>query len=334
LSSPLLRPLSFESGKDPEVLVVILNWNSPEETKAAVASVIAMDYQNLKVAIIENGSIDNSVEILKELVSDRIQLIVSQENLGYTGGCNLGFDLALQSNADYVWLLNSDAVTEANTLPSLVQIMEDDASIGLISPIIAALHNPSKLVHVVAKFDPQTPRCESTKDIEVGRRWMADNPSQIMLLGTALLVRVALVRKIGGFDAVLFAYWEDTDLSLRAIKAGFRNVVDFHSVVYHTERSVNDAAQEIKPHFWYYMARNEIYFWKKHSGFFTRIKPLWWQYTTQLSFLKLLKGNEVSRQAILAGLWDGWFRKTGAYRPDLHMPYLVAKIIEAHSEIR
>lgn len=314
--------------------MVILNWNSPEETRAAVASVFAMDYQNLRVAIIDNGSIDNSVEILKELVSDRVQLILSSENLGYTGGCNLGLDLAIQSNADYVWLLNSDAVSETNALSSLVRIAEHDPTIGLISPLIATLHDPSKLVHVLGRFDPKTPRCDSTKDIEVGRRWIASDPGQIMLLGTALLVRVAMVRKIGGFDAALFAYWEDLDLSLRANKAGFRNVVDFDSIVYHTEKSARDTPEEIKPHFWYYMARNEIYFWRKHTSLSTRIKPLWWQYTTQLKFLKLVKGNEVSRQAILAGLWDGWFRNTGAYRSNLRMPYLVSRIVEAHSKIR
>lgn len=332
MSSPLPQLQSFEADKGPGVLVVVLNWNSPEETKAAVASVFAMDYQNLRVAIIENGSADNSAEILKELVSDRVQLIVSPENLGYTGGCNLGFDLALQTNADYVWLLNSDAVTEANTLSSLVQIMTEAPDVGLVSPLIATLNDRSKLVHVAGRFNPQIPSCESTKDLDLARRWVASDPDRIILLGTALLVRVALVRKIGGFDAALFAYWEDTDLSLRAIKAGFRNVVDFNSSVYHTERSAKDAPHEIKPHFWYYMARNEIRFWRKHVSSSARIKSLWWQYTTQLKLLKILKGNAVSRRAILAGLWDGWFQKTGAYRADLRMPYLVSKIVEAHSE--
>ena len=313
--------------------MVILNWNCPEETKAAVASVFAMNYHNLSIAIIENGSIDNSAEILKELVSDRVQLIISPANLGYTGGCNLGFDLALQSNADYIWLLNSDAVTEANTLTSLVRLMEEDPTVGLISPIIAASQDPSKLVHVVGKFNPEIPSVDSTKDLETGLRWVAKSPEQIMLLGTALLVRASLVRKIGGFDAALFAYWEDTDFSLRTIKAGFRNTVDFNSTVFHTERSAKNAPHEIKPHFWYYMARNEIHFWRKHTRFFSGLKPLWWQYTTQLGFLKRLQGNTVSRQAILAGLWDGWFKKTGAYRPDLRMPYVVAKIVEVHSEI-
>jgi len=322
----------FELGSSPSVLVVILNWNSPGETMVAVASVLAMDYSNLSVAIIENGSSDDSVDKLKTIVNERVQLVQSPINLGYTGGCNLGFDLALKSNADYVWLFNSDAITEANTLSSLVRIAEEHRDVGLLSPLIGASNDSQKLVNVAGTFDPQIPCCKWTKDLKTGQSWLMDHPERVILLGTALLVRVDLIRKIGGLDAALFAYWEDTDFSVRSINAGFRNVVDFNSIVYHTEKSASDAPHEIKPHFWYYMARNEIYFWRKHLRGFSRIKVLWWQYTTQLKFLKRLKGNELSRQAILAGLWHGWLRKTGAYHNAMHMPSYASKLIEAHSE--
>ena len=64
------------------------------------------------------------------------------------------------------------------------------------------------------------------------------------------------------------------------------------------------------------------------------LKKLWWNYLFQQSHLNQLEGNESSRQAILAGLWDGWTNRTGAYRADLRMPPFVARLVQAHSRRR
>ena len=320
---------------NPSVLIVILNWNAPAETADAVASVLNMDYDNFSIAIIENGSTDDSVAALTPILSDRVRMLQSPVNLGYTGGCNLGFDLALKENFDYVWLLNSDAITPPHTLTSLVATAESSPTIGMVSPLIASITalvpDQSRYVHVAGLFNPAIPSCESTRDPEVARQWMQSSPERVMLLGTALLVKVALVRAIGKLDSDLFAYWEDCDFSVRTFKAGFRNVVDFNSVVHHTEKSAKDAVHEIKPHYWYYMARNESRFWKKHLSGTARLKPLWWAYNTQVKFLTMLGDNQVSRDAILAGLWHGWTGRTGPYKPGMSIPAPVASLILAHT---
>jgi GT2 family glycosyltransferase len=318
----------------PRVLVVILNWNSPHETCTAVESVLRTSYPNFSVLVIDNGSTDDSIAILEKITNEYVQLIKSPANMGFTGGSNLGFDLALQSDADYVWLVNNDSVVDFSTLSSLVSIAEHDGTIGLISPVIASLQEPSKLLNAGGLYVPEIPAFNSTKNLQEAHEWAATSPDRVMLMGTALLVRVALIRMIGTLDPAMFAYWEDTDFSLRSIKAGFRNVVDFDSKIYHKEKSADTAAHEMKPHYWYYMARNEIRFWKKHADINTRAKPIWWAYEHQLRNLKLLHGNEVSRQAILAGLWDGLLNKTGAYRSDRRMPRLLAWTIEYHTEKR
>lgn len=316
----------------PRVLVVILNWNSPYETLTAVESVLQITYSNFNVILVDNGSTDNSIAVLEKITSDRIRLIKSPTNVGFTGGSNLGFELALRNNSDYVWLVNSDSVVGTSTLSSLVSVAESDATIGLISPMIASLQEPSKLLNVGGLYIPELPTFSSTKNLQEAQKWAVTNPNRIMLMGTALLVRVALIHKIGMLDPAMFAYWEDTDFSLRSIKAGFRNVIDFDSIIYHKEKSADTAAHEMKPHYWYYMARNEIRFWKKHAKLSTRTRPLWWAYENQLKNLKLLNGNEVSRQAILAGLWDGLLNKTGAYHSGRRMPRLLARTIEYHME--
>jgi hypothetical protein len=290
-----------------------------------------MDYPNYHVVIVDNGSTDDSVGKLTKIEDGRVQLIRSAKNLGFTGGCNLGFDWALEHGMDYVWLLNSDSVTEVDTLSSLVSAAEADPAIGLLSPLIASLQRPSTMVYAGGFYNDELPGCNMTRDIETGKKWVAEHSAEILLLGTALLVRIELIRRIGKLDDGFFAYWEDIDYSMRSNQAGFRNAVDFTSTVSHSEKFPTDRPQDVKPHFWYYVARNEIRFWKKYAGFMARLKPLWWAYRLQLGHMNLVKGAEASRQAILCGMWDGWLNRTGPYPADGRMPRLVASVIEMHS---
>ena len=316
------------------VLIVILNWNSPDQTLAAIESVLKMDYTDYRVMVIDNGSVDDSIEVLSKIEDRRVKLIASPENLGYTGGCNYGFAAALENDADYVWLLNNDAVAEANTLSSLVRVAEGDPQIGLVSPMIASLQRPSIFIYAGGFFNAQIPAIETTRDREKASRWATEHRANIILLGTALLVKVDLIRKIGMLDANLFAYWEDHDFSMRSNEAGFRNVVDLTTKVYHNEKFPTDRPQDIDPHFWYYLARNEIRFWKKHTGPISRMRPLWWAYHHQLNNLRLLNGGEPSKRAVLSGMWDGWLNRNGPYQADRQMPGSVARVIQMYSRAK
>jgi hypothetical protein len=293
-----------------------------------------MDYPNYRLVVIDNGSTDDSAEVLGNINDPRVELIRSPDNLGFSGGTSIGIEKAIEEGADYVWLLNNDLVTEAGTLSSLVRAAEKDERIGLVSPLIASLQRPSIYIYAGGWFNPQLPAVEATRELEVAQRWAVESPDKIILLGTALLVRVGLARKIGMMDASLFAYWEDTDYSMRSNLAGFRNVVDFESTIYHSEKFPTNTPGEIKPHFWYYNARNEIRFWKKYAGIFSRIKPLNWTYRLQLGHLKTLNNLETSRQAVLAGIWDGFLNRSGQFDASRRMPGAVARVVEWHSRRR
>ena len=326
------QPALENASRQPSVLVVILNWNTPQETLAALESVHKMDYPNYRVAVIDNGSTDDSLSLLSGITTKTVQLVTAPQNLGFAGGCNLGFDIALRDEIDFVWLLNSDAVTQPNTLSSLIRLAQSDSRIGLVSPLIASLEDSTRLINAGGLYRPELPAYEPTKDVELARKWTSLYPDRILLLGTALLVRTDLIRVVGPFDPDFFAYWEDTDLSLRSAQAGFLNKVDFSTVVFHSEKLPAINANLLKPHFWYYLARNEIRFWKKHKGFFGGLKPILWTYRMQMQLLNRLYANQQSRQAILAGLWDGFLNKAGPYHPGLHMPPLIAAAVQFHSK--
>lgn len=316
--------MAHQTAGDGSVLVVILNWNSPDETLAAVRSVLEMDYEPLGTVIIDNGSTDDSMERLAAIRDARVRLIHSETNRGFTGGCNLGIELAREQGYEYVWLLNSDAVVQISTLSSLVKIARSDPKIGMVSPLIASLQEPSRFIYAGGYFNDSVPSCESTRKVEEAETWSRQYPEKILLLGTALLIKMSLVEAVGPLDEQYFAYWEDMDLSMRSNKAGFRNAVDFGSVIFHSEKFPSAVPEEIKPHFWYYLARNEIRFWKKHTKGLRRLRCLWWAWKLQCAHLQKLKSMEASQRAVMAGIWHGWTGRRGAYSAEFRMPHTVA----------
>jgi len=314
----------------PLVLVVLLNWNSLEETRSAIASVTRMDYPNFRILIVDNGSQDDSVRELRKLVDERVDLLESPTNTGYTGGCNLGMERALTIGAKYVWLLNNDAVVAPSTLSSIVALAETDDHIGLGTPRIATL-DEDRLTFAGGLISVKDVLYSETHDPTVAGEWAARYPQAGLVIGTAMLVPAKLVRTIGMLDPSFFAYFEDIDYSARSAMAGFRNVVDPKSVVRHLEKNRNTKPLEIRPHYWYYMARNESRFWRKHLGFGRSLRPAWHSFNGFLRHRNRLISRPESGKAILAGLWDGWRDRGGPYNPSARMPGLIAAIVQIYS---
>jgi GT2 family glycosyltransferase len=218
-----------------------------------------------------------------------------------------------------VWLVNNDAVVEPQTLSLLVAAMQADPRVGMCSPVIRYLEG-GKVEDAGTVFDLETATELATDDLEVARRWQAQHPDKFAIFGTALLLSRALVERVGLLDEDFFAYWEDTDLSIRSNLAGFRNRTVFEANVFHAKTPPEVSETGRKPHFYYYMARNELLLLRKHLRGALRLKALLWSIRRTLRRLNRRRDDPRVMDACLAGLWDGILRRTGEYRPDRRMP--------------
>jgi GT2 family glycosyltransferase len=320
----------FEDDKatPPFVLVVILNWNNSEQTIATVETVLQQSYPRFRVLTIDNGSSAAQVASLRGLSGERVEVFEFEENRGYTGGCNEGLRRGLEERADYVWLLNSDAeVEDKNTLHSLVELAESDAKIGLVSPRLAEPGEGGSLNWCGGFCSMSPPLRDATSDPEVARRWAEQYPDAGMVRGTALLVKSSLIRAIGMFDEKFFAYAEDDDYSYRSSQAGYRNLVDEKCLVRHPDKNSILDPFAIKPHVWYYAARNDYRFWRKHLGTLRALRPCWWGFLKTLRDMRRCRGNDSLTDAMLAGTWHGWTGRTGAYDPGYRMPGPLAALV-------
>jgi GT2 family glycosyltransferase len=115
----------------PRVRVVVLNYDGGEMTLRCLDALRRVEWPsaNLEVVLVDNGSIDGIVDIVREDYPD-VVVLEPFANLGFAGGCNLGIGDPSAGEYDYVGLLNNDAIAEAGWLTPLVDALEAEPGLG------------------------------------------------------------------------------------------------------------------------------------------------------------------------------------------------------------
>jgi len=213
------------------VYVVILNWNGKEYLPDCLGSLQRQNYKNHRVLVVDNGSEDGSVELLKNGFS-WVELIENRRNLGFSGGSNAGIFYALNKGANYIALLNNDTETHPDWLGELVKTAEMDTQIGVCgSKILFSDHR-----HLINSTGHAVNRLGFVWDEGI---WERDGRTHnqakeiIGACGAALFLRAEVLKEAGVFDEKYFAYYEDADLCLRIRKLGYRVVYVPTAIVYH-----------------------------------------------------------------------------------------------------
>ena len=170
------------------------------------------------------------MEIIKEK-HPTVSVIPLPENTGFAGGVNAGIGIALQQNYDAVALFNNDAVADKDWLKKLVETMESDGNIGIIS----CKQLRSDKTHIDSTGDQYSiwgmpfPRGRNLAD-----KGQFDKQEEIFSAPAgATLYRAELFRSIGQFDDKFFAYYEDVDISFRARLAGWKICYQPAAIVFH-----------------------------------------------------------------------------------------------------
>ena len=104
------------------VSIVMVNYNQERFIKEAIDSVIAQTYQNWELIIVDDGSTDQSVDIIKNYDDDRIKPIYLEENSHICIATNVGFS---HVTGEYIARLDSDDVWEKEKLYKQVALLEE-----------------------------------------------------------------------------------------------------------------------------------------------------------------------------------------------------------------
>jgi len=220
----------------PRVSIVILNYNGSRDTIECLESIYSkLMYKSFQVILVDNGSDPEDVSSLKKWIGSsgvkregnfekELIFIESKENLGFSGGNNLGIRYALSRGADYIWLLNNDTVVTHHSLDSLVSVAEKEPKIGLVTSKVYCYDDPRKVQYNGKRVFYEGVD-DSGGDVE-------PRPVDV-ISGCSLLMKSAFLGKIGLLDEDYFLYFEDNDIFTRALKARWKAYYCPTSIVYH-----------------------------------------------------------------------------------------------------
>ena len=106
--------------KEPQVAIIIVNYNGFSDTAACVASLEKIDYSNYQIIVVDNASTAEPSPEEKEYLEQHTVYIQNSVNEGFSAGNNAGIRWALENGADYVLLINGDTTVEPDFLTRLL----------------------------------------------------------------------------------------------------------------------------------------------------------------------------------------------------------------------
>ena len=306
------------------IVVSILNWNDAASTLRCVRSVcdsVLPNGETIDVFVLDNGSSTADWTSLQDGIDpSAVTLIRNETNTGFAAGHNVAIREAIRRNADYVWLLNNDAVVESNTLATLLSVHSTAPDCGAVSPLIYAMHDGKTVDFAGATHDWENLKSLHAGDVASAEKMQTDHPEDFWVFGTAPLLRMAALSAIGLLDEKFFAYYEDDDLCTRLARAGWSSRMALTAAILHHRRKA--VYLERPSYFFYLMARNALFFYLAYTPTehrrWIRLRLFSRSMITAANLYDhglIEKGN-----ACLLGIWDGLRGRSGPPRLDASPP--------------
>lgn len=289
-------PMDSVQGSKPLVVAIVLTWNDVEMTSECIESVLANDYENLRVVLVDNGSETPCGEEVKRRFPG-IELLSLPKNRGFTGGSNAGFDYALELHPRYIHLIGNDSVLSPTAISRLVLYLESAPKVGGASPLIFD-QGPERMVQICGGSIDRNFAIIKRDDFHgpyESREWRTREAEFLPLV--AVMFRANALRQVGTLDESLGTCWEDYDLLVRFADAGWSFVIVGDAEAVHKGRMTTGHRS---PYIVYFLIRNRlICLWRYADLSQTVRRPI---YLLLTLFLWPIRGNgwNLARQLAFA----------------------------------
>ncbi len=269
----------------PRVLVIVLNYRTPQMTLRAVQAALAdMEGLDAELVMVDNASGDGSADVLAQEIhargwneGNRVRLIVSPVNGGFGAGNNIGLKAGMSDGTapDYYYLLNSDAFPDGGCLGRLLGHLENNPKAGFAGSHVRGEDNLDhttafRFPSIAGEFEGAArfgPITRALQNAVVAPELPTETTQVDWVAGASVLIRAETLQDIGLFDESFFLYFEETDLCKRASRAGWECwYVPSARVVHIGSVSTGMKTWDRIPAYWYASRRH--YFVKNHGRFY------------------------------------------------------------------
>lgn len=285
-----------------KITIITINYNGSENTKKLLDSLRNQTDQDFEIILIDNASERQDLENLKQYVwpGTNLNLTINPQNLGFSGGNNVGIRRALQNGADWVVLLNNDTWAGDDFITRLKADLEGKEGIVGLS-----LNEGDKTAYA-GKIEWLKPT--------LAHVYESADKQNVYAIGGAMLIHKSVFEKIGLLDEKYFLYFEDAAFCVRARKNKIPVSIHYDIMLYH---SVSSSTKKLgSPLILRYHYRNALYFNLKNGPWHVKLLVWPWSWIIILKqMIKILNGkNKEQSRAILNGVGDFYRKNYGKLR--------------------
>lgn len=244
------------------ISVVIPSFNGKKFIFRLLDSLKKSTYQKIEVIVVDNGSNDGTLAYGRRKYKWVKWIDAGLKNIGQTGCYNLGFAIANRKN--HILYCDADVVVDKNMIKNLVEVLQSDKKIGIVTPMILYLSDKNFVNQAGAEVNLISGRVT----VGWGPKENFLKGFEVQNSGTVMLFSRKVVDKIGGVEDWFMCYF-DSDYCLRAKKEGFKTWYTPDAIAYHD--------QSKDPNVWrprvlgraYLLGRNRVLFIRRHGNIFT-----------------------------------------------------------------
>lgn len=213
-------------------VIIVLNYNDYQTTIDFLdhfGKFLILD----KIIVVDNFSTDDSFRILQKYSSEKIDVIRTEKNGGYTYGNAAGVEYALDHyQVDKIFISNPDILANENCLIRMAQVLDEYQDAGIVSCLVnAPLYTkkiPSawklpKFKDCLSEFLPSKFQSHSYYEHEY---FLSSKIVKVDVIpGSLFAMRSDVYRDIGGFDTRTFLYYEENILAFQLRRHGYSNYI-------------------------------------------------------------------------------------------------------------
>jgi N-acetylglucosaminyl-diphospho-decaprenol L-rhamnosyltransferase len=288
-----------------KLLVVILNYRVTDLTIDCLGSLAPRigGVPGARVAVLENGTGGDAEARLRRAMDENgwgewARLTTVHPNRGFTGGNNIVIQEAMASEdpPEYVLLLNADTIVLDGALEALVDFMDGHPRVGIAG---SQLLSPDRVIQPSPFRFPRLAG-QLARGLQLGfavrllERWAPVPPTPAAasrvewISGASAILRRTMLEEIGLLDEGLYTYFDDIDLCLRALRAGWETWYVPESRIVHLEGAstgVTKTAAKRRPAYWFQARRR--FFLKSYGPLYTAASD-----ATYIAGLALRRGRQ------------------------------------------
>lgn len=261
------------------VYIILLNWNSWQDTINCVNSILDSDYKEYSIVICDNHSTNDSVLQIKKWIKSKdsikddfveyyedsndlllstnneykIILINNNQNNGFASGNNVGIKFAVsQENCKYIWILNNDTLITKDTLSVLVNYSNLNKN-ALIGATLYDFDKTTIQAYAGGYINKVFGYCRHIKDKKKIEKLD-------YIVGASIFLQNQEIIRSHLLPENYFLYWEEVDWCVTLNKLGFKMAFCEDAIVYHKEGASHGKSEL----YYYLLIRNALIFMKKH----------------------------------------------------------------------